>query len=135
MSNEVLDLLRTHFNYAPSYLVASTPSDVTAVDPGVASIGVITPASTSSAALKAPGDRETSAAPEKVQVQITSEPPGADIFVDDAFVGSTPSKVPLAVGERTVRVTRSGFAEWRRKVRIEASSVLTLNAVLEKMND
>ena len=66
-----------------------------------------------------------------------SEPSGADIFVDDLFVGSTPSKVPFAPGDHTVRVGRANFKDWSRQLHVEPGSTLSLHAVLEspKLSD
>lgn len=68
----------------------------------------------------------------KVFVEITSEPSGAEIFVNDVFVGSTPSKIPLTQGENKISVVRTGFNKWERTVKTEIGSSLTLNAILEK---
>ncbi len=68
----------------------------------------------------------------KVPVQFSSEPGGADIYVDGDFVGSTPSKISLAPGEHTIKITRSGYTAWERKMKIESDSAPNINAVLEK---
>jgi hypothetical protein len=70
--------------------------------------------STSAATNDQPAERPY----EKVQVDITSEPAGADIYLDDVFVGSTPSKVPISPGDHTVRVGRANFKEWTRKLHV-----------------
>jgi ATP-dependent Clp protease ATP-binding subunit ClpA len=49
-------------------------------------------------------------------VTITSNPTGAEIEVDGKFLGNTPAEVPLLVGERDVRLTKSGFQPWERKL-------------------
>ena len=68
----------------------------------------------------------------KVAVPVTSEPPGADIYVDEVFRGSTPSTISLIPGDHSIRITRPGYVTWERKVQIEPSGSMTLNAVLEK---
>ena len=68
----------------------------------------------------------------KVNIEITSEPSGAEIYIDGVFNSSTPSKLPLSLGEHSIRVTRPGFKEWERKIVVEATSAKTLNAILEK---
>ena len=125
MSNEVLDLLKKNFDYLPPYLTAPTPTTVVARDsdavPAASTSTVATGAQMPTAAQTSAGARMSTSATsnyqpaerpsEKVQVEITSEPAGADIYLDDAFVGSTPSKVPIGPGDHTVRVGRASFKE------------------------
>ena len=49
-------------------------------------------------------------------VTITSDPIGAEIYVDDKFLGHTPGQFPLTVGEWAVRLTKRGFELWERKL-------------------
>lgn len=69
---------------------------------------------------------------DKIIIDITSEPIGAEIYIDDSFVGSTPSKIVVAPGEHSIKVVRSGYKNWERKVQIEAGSIPSFNAILEK---
>ena len=68
----------------------------------------------------------------KVTLEVNSEPAGAEIYVDGNFDSSTPSKLLLSPGEHTVKVTRPGFKDWERKIVVEAGTVKSLNAILEK---
>ncbi len=68
----------------------------------------------------------------QASVNIKSEPDGADIYIDGNYIGSTPSKEMLPVGEHTIRVARPGYKDWERRVRIDAGSEKTFNAILEK---
>jgi hypothetical protein len=68
-----------------------------------------------------------------VNIEISSEPSGAEIYVDGVFSSSTPSKLSLPIGERAIRVSRAGFKDWERKVVVDATSSKTLNAILEKI--
>ncbi|TVR11809.1 MAG: PEGA domain-containing protein [Planctomycetota bacterium] len=52
-----------------------------------------------------------------IDVEISSIPENADIFVDGIFRGTTPTTVPLPVKTMTVRIERSGFKPWQREVR------------------
>jgi hypothetical protein len=70
--------------------------------------------------------------PTIVKIEITSEPSGAEIYVDGVFDSSTPAKLSLPVGEHSIRVTRPGFKRWERKIVVDATSAKTLNAILEK---
>src|SRR5262249_26631509 len=105
-SSEVIDILRQNFNYELSYLkepAASTQKTSVAIQSD--------PIST---------------------VEITSEPVGAEIYVDGTYNSSTPSKIQLNVGEHTLKVIRPGFKPWEHTVKIEAGSSKTFNAILEK---
>lgn len=66
----------------------------------------------------------------KANVVITSDPAGADILVDGAFVGSTPSTLQLAPGMHSVKVTKDAMT-WERSVNFLAGSSLNLTAALE----
>ncbi len=65
------------------------------------------------------------------KVEVSSEPTGADIEVDGAFVGSTPSTLELQAGEHVISVKKSGFKTWERKVKITGGSI-RLSVELEK---
>ncbi len=62
-------------------------------------------------------------------VAIASNPSGADVELDGAFAGNTPSQVSIAAGEHTVKVSKSGFKPWERRIRISGGTV-SLNAEL-----
>ena len=69
-------------------------------------------------------------------VTITSVPVGADIQVDDAFLGHTPAQVSLEVGERTVTITKAGHKPWqcRLKLKVLPRSKQTITAELEQVS-
>jgi hypothetical protein len=54
---------------------------------------------------------------------IDSAPPGADIEIDGAFVGNTPSTVPVANGSHEIAVKKKGFADWTRKLNVTGGSI------------
>jgi hypothetical protein len=65
-------------------------------------------------------------------VEINSTP-SAKFYIDGKFQNSnTPSKVPLSVGEHTVRLMRCGYKIWEQKIRVEEGTLTTLKPVLEK---
>ena len=66
------------------------------------------------------------------KVDVSSEPSGADIEVDGAFAGSTPSTLELAQGEHVIGVKKSGYQPWERKIKITGGSI-RLSAELEKI--
>jgi hypothetical protein len=70
------------------------------------------------------------AAATQVSVVVESTPPGADIEVDGAFVGNTPSTVSVAPGSHQIAVKKKGFADWTKTLNITGGNV-HLNAELE----
>jgi len=64
------------------------------------------------------------------RISINSTPAGADIEVDGAFVGNTPSTIEVATGDHTVTVSKNGFKSWERKLKAGGGNV-NLNVELE----
>jgi hypothetical protein len=64
-------------------------------------------------------------------VTIGSTPPDADIEIDGAFVGSTPSTINVAAGSHDVAVKKKGFIDWTKKLNVTGGSI-HLNAELEQ---
>ena len=60
---------------------------------------------------------------------IASEPTGADIYIDNKFVGQTPSTLRLAAGSHHVEVRLQGKQTWERDLDVLKDSQLTLHAV------
>ncbi len=65
-------------------------------------------------------------------VKITSEPSGADVSVDGAFMGNTPAQLKLSAGKHSIQILSEGFSEWGREIEVSAGSDLNLNAALKK---
>lgn len=65
-----------------------------------------------------------------VSVAIESTPAGADIEVDGAFVGNTPSAVAVTPGSHEITIKKKGFSDWTRKLSVTSGSV-HLSADLE----
>jgi len=78
---------------------------------------------------------QTTAAPNtgltNSKLAVSSVPDGADIEVDDNFVGNTPSVVELVYGEHNVAVKKSGYKTWQRKIKLSGGEI-KINAELEK---
>jgi S1-C subfamily serine protease len=102
--SEILTVLKKQFQYEPPYL--------------------------------APAEGTTPTAPpeQRPLTEVTSEPSGAEIYLDGVFTSSTPSKLSLSIGEHTIRVSRPGFKDWERRIVVDAGSSKTVNAILEKKN-
>jgi len=89
------------------------------------------PAQPSAATQAAPVIPIQDSASSEVSMSVDSTPQGADIEVDGAFVGNTPSTVSLAPGGHNISVKKKGFADWTRKMSVTGGSV-HLNAELEQ---
>jgi len=68
----------------------------------------------------------------KPQIQITSEPSGAEIEVDGEFIGNTPSTVTAKEGKVVIKVRKSGYQPWERTLTVNSGDKRTLNAELMK---
>jgi hypothetical protein len=68
-------------------------------------------------------------------VAFVSEPLGADIYVDNKFVGNTPSTLALAAGSHEIRVEAPTRKPWSRTLEAVAGSRITIRAVLEPLPD
>lgn len=63
-------------------------------------------------------------------VSVNSDPTGADIYVDGAFVGNTPSTLHLSAGEHAIKVESAGKKSWERQLEVLKDSKVTLSATL-----
>jgi len=57
------------------------------------------------------------------EMNITSNPPGAEVQIDGVFVGNTPSTLGVSSGDHVVTVIKKGFKVWERKVKITTGKV------------
>jgi PEGA domain len=57
------------------------------------------------------------------ELTLVSTPDGADVEVDGAFVGSTPSTVTLASGDHMVRVSKKGFQPYEKTLHTSGGKV------------
>ena len=102
--SEILEMLKTHFNYVPEYKKNPTGTD----------------------------NKTLETKPNKITALITSEPQGAEIYINGKLVGSTPSKIGLTAVEHSIKIVRAGFKDWERQVLVESGSEPSFNAILEK---
>jgi len=65
-------------------------------------------------------------------VEVKSNPDGADITVDEKYVGSTPSTLKLPVGDHKIKLEKAGFKLWERTLAVSAGTSATVNPTLEK---
>jgi PEGA domain len=66
------------------------------------------------------------------KITVQSDPPGAEIYLDEQFVGSTPSILSVAPGKHAFRLHAAGRADWSRQVNVLTGSDVTLAATLDK---
>src|SRR6266852_6033572 len=82
----------------------------------------------SSEALKIP----SSSVPDAVgTVTISSDPDGAEIFVDEKFHGNTPATLRLPAGSHEIVLKFPHHVDWKRTLEVLKSSKLNLKATLE----
>ena len=69
-----------------------------------------------------------------VVVKVTSDPPGASVYVDGVVqMGTTPMEVKAPAGKHKVRVTSPGYDPYEKEVEVEAGgAALTVDALLQK---
>jgi hypothetical protein len=71
------------------------------------------------------------AAPVQASLVVDSTPPGADIEIDGAFVGNTPSTVSVAPGSHQIAVKKKDFTTWTKTLNVTGGTV-HLNAELDQ---
>jgi S1-C subfamily serine protease len=64
-------------------------------------------------------------------VTISSIPDGAEIYVDDKFVGNAQANLKLAAGTHTILLKSPGCADWLRSIEVLKDSSVALKATLE----
>jgi len=67
------------------------------------------------------------------RLDIESSPGDADIYVDDKFIGMTPSTLTLATGSHTIRLASKGFKDWGKDVEVLKDSRARLKITLEPL--
>ncbi len=64
-------------------------------------------------------------------VEINSTPPGAEITVDEKFVGNTPSSLRLSPGDHKIKLEKSGFKAWEKTPTVGSGATATIAPTLE----
>jgi hypothetical protein len=64
-------------------------------------------------------------------IDIKSTPEGADITIDEKFMGNTPSTVKLQPGDHKIKVEKFGFDTWEKTLTVGAGGTLSIFAVLD----
>jgi serine protease Do len=120
-ATDLLEVLRRFYpNAVPLMEKTSTPAAM----PGASESSDSSANSSSNASL--------SVAPDAVgTVSISSDPDGAEIFVDDKFLGNAPATLKLPAGSHAIVLKFPGHADWRRTLEVLKSSKTSLKAALE----
>ena len=67
-----------------------------------------------------------------VSASLTSDPIGADIYIDDAETGLTPMTVKLKPGKHAIRMFMTGYQNWGEWLTIQAGADVHIVATLTK---
>src|SRR5690348_18413934 len=65
-------------------------------------------------------------------VSVTTNPDGADVYVDGQFNGNSPAMLKLKPGKHSIRVSMTGYGDWTREISTDAGSSVHLTATLQK---
>jgi hypothetical protein len=64
-------------------------------------------------------------------LEIASTPDDADVELDAAFVGSTPSTITVPAGDHVIAVKKAGYAVWERNLRVTSGGKVRVDAELQ----
>lgn len=78
-----------------------------------------------------PGASATAPTEALSAIDVKSTPDGADISVDDKFMGNTPSTLKLTPGDHKIKVEKTGFKTWEKTLTVSPGGTLSINATLE----
>ncbi len=65
-------------------------------------------------------------------VSVTSDPDGAEIFIDSVGYGYAPAILKLPHGKHSVQLVREGYKDWASSVDVRENSIVNVTARLEK---
>jgi PEGA domain len=64
-------------------------------------------------------------------VEIKSTPDGAEITVDEKYMGSTPSALRLSAGDHKIKLEKSGFKSWEKTLTVSSGGKIQISADLQ----
>jgi len=106
--------------------VATLPTDTVLVEPGERSVRVVADRYLEFVTMLEVEGRNVGQSlavelePGWGDVTATSQPAGAEVFVDDEEVGTTPATLQVMAGTRQIVLRKDGYKPWKRKLRVEA---------------
>jgi hypothetical protein len=80
----------------------------------------------------APAPPAAPAPPDKGTINLTSNPVGASIFINESFAGQTPAKLRLSPRKVRLRLFLQGYKEWAQEIEIFEGSEVNLQIELQK---
>jgi len=86
------------------------------------------------AKVAAPAGQAQSAPEAPESLAVTSNPDGAEVYVDGSLIGNAPVTLKLTAGKHTIRVSISGYKDWVREISAESGTQAHLTAALEKVD-
>ncbi len=81
-----------------------------------------------------PGPAPATAIAANTELVLTSTVDGADIEIDGAFAGNTPSTVQVNAGDHTVRILRKGYQIYEKQIHVSGGKI-NLRAELEPVKE
>ena len=82
-----------------------------------------------------PGHASTSNsqfAPASATLAVSSEPAGAEIYVDGQLLSSTPATFEVTAGNHQLVLKLAGYQDWSRNIRVLPASAIHFEPTLEK---
>lgn len=71
-------------------------------------------------------------APGTGSISISSQPAGAEVYIDNIYYGITPVTVPsVAAGSRVVKLQMAGYTPWQATVQVNSGQVTPVEATLQ----
>lgn len=64
--------------------------------------------------------------PAWAEVNFSTQPAGADVYIDENIVGQTPLSTEILQGEHQARVKLSGYKSWQKKIMVTANQPINM---------
>jgi len=65
-------------------------------------------------------------------IEVASSPSGAKIYLDSAYVGTTPYTVDdVSPGYHTILISKTGYEDWSERINVKSDTTIRLNADLD----
>ena len=126
-AGELASFVQTRFQYdlskRPTLPQEVTPRALVPVSTAGAATGLGNPSASGKSFAPASTIHENPQANADAVLEITSVPSGADIEIDGAFVGNTPSSIGVSAGDHTLKVTKNGYIAWDKKIKTSSGKV------------
>jgi hypothetical protein len=103
----------------PPHKRVIAPLSVYYVNCDVGSSGQVSTVASINPVVPAPAERRAvHAPPPRISLDLSSDPTGADIYIDDVLTGKTPLTTSVTPGEHEVAMRKADFSSWSRKLHI-----------------